>query len=74
MTLTCNLYPTIVGFNNLFEQKVRQNLVLNLEYTMSENGQTHFKNLALFAPRFLKYIWPFWDIMLWRTKGSKTFS
>ena len=26
---------------------------------MSQNGQTHFKNLAPFAARFLKYGWPF---------------
>ena len=27
------------------------------------NGQTHFKNLAAFPVRFLKRVWPFWDIM-----------
>ena len=30
---------------------------------MSQNGQTHFKNLAAFAARFLKCVQPFWDIM-----------
>ena len=30
---------------------------------MSQNGQTHFKNLEAFAAIFLKYVWPFWDIM-----------
>ena len=30
---------------------------------MSQNVQTHFKNLAAFAARFLKCVWPFWDIM-----------
>ena len=30
---------------------------------MSQNGHTHFKNLAAFAARFLKCVWPFWDIM-----------
>ena len=30
---------------------------------MSQNGQTHFKNLAAFAAKFLKCVWPFWDIM-----------
>ena len=30
---------------------------------MFQNGQTHFKNLAAFAARFLKCVWPFWDIM-----------
>ena len=29
---------------------------------MSQNGQTHFKNLAAFVARFLKCVWPFWDI------------
>ena len=28
-----------------------------------QNGQTHFKNLAANAARFLKYVWPFWDVM-----------
>ena len=28
---------------------------------MSSNGQTHFKNLAAFAARFLKCVWPFYD-------------
>ena len=26
-----------------------------------KNGQTHFKNLAAFAARFLKWVWPFWS-------------
>ena len=30
---------------------------------MSQNGLTHFKNLAANAARFLKNIRPFWDIM-----------
>ena len=30
---------------------------------MSQNGQTHFKNLAEYDARFLKCVWPFWDIM-----------
>ena len=29
---------------------------------MSENGQTHSKNLAVFVAKFLKCVWPFWDI------------
>ena len=33
------------------------------EYDTSQNGQTHFKNLAGNAAKFLKFIWPFWDIM-----------
>ena len=35
---------------------------------MSQNGQTHFKNPAAFAAKFLKCVWPFWDIMHWRVK------
>ena len=30
---------------------------------MSQNDQTHFKNLAANAARFLKCVWSFWDIM-----------
>ena len=33
---------------------------------MSQNGQTHFKNLAAFAVRFLKCMWPFLDIIHFR--------
>ena len=29
---------------------------------MSQNGQTDFKNLAAFAARFLKFVWPLWRI------------
>ena len=35
---------------------------------MSQNGQTHFKTLAANAARFLKCVWPFWDIMHERVK------
>ena len=35
---------------------------------MFQNGQIHFKNLAVFAARFLKCAWPFWDIMHQRAK------
>ena len=30
--------------------------LLTLYFAMSKNGQTHFKNLAAFAARFLKYV------------------
>ena len=30
---------------------------------MSQNGKTHFKNLAANAARFLKCVLPFWNIM-----------
>ena len=39
---------------------------------MSQNDETHFKNLAAFAARFLKCIWPFWDIIHYRVKQTKT--
>ena len=38
---------------------------------MSQNGHTHFKNLAANAVRFLKYVWPFWKIMHERVKKKK---
>ena len=37
--------------------------ILALECIMSQPGQTHFKNLAAFAARFIECVWPFWDIM-----------
>ena len=39
---------------------------------MSQNGQTHFKNLAAFAARFLKYVmlcYVFY-ILIWREDSS----
>ena len=41
---------------------------------MSQNGQTHFKNLAAVAARFLKCVWPFWDIMQERVKSGCLFN
>ena len=37
---------------------------------MSQNGQTHFKNLAANAARFLKCVRPFWDSMHERVKKN----
>ena len=37
---------------------------------MSQNGQTHFKNLAANAARILKCVCPVWDIMHYRVKAS----
>ena len=37
---------------------------------MSQNGQTHFKNLAANGARFLKCVWPFWDITHERVKSA----
>ena len=36
---------------------------LTLQCMMSQIGQTHFKNLAVNAARYLKCVWPFWHIM-----------
>ena len=30
---------------------------------MLQNDQTHFKNLVANTPRYLKSVWPFWDII-----------
>ena len=38
-------------------------IILTLYCTMSQNGQIRFKNLAAFAARFLKCVWPFQDVM-----------
>ena len=38
---------------------------------MSQNGQTHFKNHAVNVARFLKCVWPFWDIMHQRVKYER---
>ena len=38
---------------------------------MSSNGETHFKNLAANAARFLKCVWPFYDIAKERLEGNK---
>ena len=35
---------------------------LTLYFAMSSNGQTHFKDLAVFVARFLKCVWQFYDI------------
>ena len=31
---------------------------------MTQNDQTHFKNLVAFAARFLNCVRPFWDILI----------
>ena len=40
---------------------------------MAQNGQTHFKSLAANAARFLKCVWPFWDIMHQKVKVFQFF-
>ena len=37
---------------------------------MSQNDQTHYKNLVAFAARLLKSVWPFWDIMYERVNSQ----
>ena len=37
---------------------------------MSQNGQTHFKNLEAKAARFFKCVRQFWDVMHQRVKNS----
>ena len=39
-----------------------QAFILTLYFAMSQNGQTHFKNLSAFAARFLKCVRLFYDI------------
>ena len=41
---------------------------------MFQNGQTHFKNLAAFALRFVKCVWSIWDIMYYSVKWNWNFS
>ena len=41
---------------------------------MSQNSQTHFKNLAAFGARFLKCVWPFWVLMQQRVKKRSSLS
>ena len=35
---------------------------------MSQNGQTHFKDFVANPARFLKCVWPFWDIVHYKVK------
>ena len=46
---------------------------LNSSLIMSQNGPTQLKNLAAFAARLLKRVWPFWDIMHQRVKKPHVF-
>ena len=39
---------------------------------MLKTNQTYFKNLAVIA-RFLKYVWPFLNIMKYRVNKSKKY-
>ena len=49
--------PTTFSTNCLSQcAKADASSNLTLQCIMSQNGQTHFKNLAAFAARFLKYV------------------
>ena len=39
---------------------------VTLYFAMSQNGPIHFKNLAANAARFLKCVWPFYNIAKYR--------
>ena len=39
---------------------------------MSQNGQVHFKNFAAADARFLKCVWPFWDIREAECRSSRS--
>ena len=61
----------IYHINNSVETKLLTRLRLNfllLRCVMSQNVQTHLKNVAANAARFLKCVWPFWDIIYSRVK------
>ena len=45
----------------VYEVIICLNKDFTLYFAMSKNGQTHFKNFAAFAARFLKCAWPFYD-------------
>ena len=49
-----------------------RNCNLTLYFAMSANGQIHFKNLGANAARFLKWVWPFYDIAKKRVKVNKS--
>ena len=37
---------------------------------MSQNSQTHFKYLAAFTAKILKYVWTFWDSQTLKSQYS----
>ena len=51
-----------------YSENLRSTLELTLYFGTSSIDQTHFKNLAAFAARFLKCIWPFYDVAKQRVK------
>ena len=60
----------VIGKNDIYRNRLAQipldKKTLTLYFAMSWNGQTHFRNLAAFAARFLKCAWPIYDIAKWR--------
>ena len=43
--------------------KIHLYVALTLYFAILQNGQAHFQNLAAFAARFLKCVWPFDDFV-----------
>ena len=61
--------PSSPLLNNFFLRAWIWNTTLTLYFPMSQNGPTHFKNLPANATKFLKCLWPFYDIAKWRFKN-----
>ena len=70
------LYRNLRIWSHLLQKSLIKNLIfcacsvytslhetLTLWSTISQNGQTYFKNLAVFSTKFLKCFWLFWNIM-----------
>ena len=47
-------YQVVIAVIQVIYNKTDKYFCLTLYFAMSENGQTHFKNLAAFAARFFK--------------------
>ena len=45
-----------------------------VKFMLVRNDQTHFRNLAANATRFLKFVWPFQDKLLGQIKGQASLS
>ena len=53
-------------------KRLTYKIALTIRCKMSQNGQTHFKNLAANFARFINCVLPFWDIMHERVKPAGT--
>ena len=60
-------YQTTICFTDIFKGYRKRSVLCNgltLSFTMLRNGQTYFKNLAVWnTANFLKYVWTFFNIM-----------